>query len=301
MFLRHLKFPILPFLGPDYGYPPARDSRTLTWDRNPKPDRNDPKYFPVNSLPRHPGNGQRQVGPGTVPPGVGVGPGGPVNQNSINSPGMPIEEGMPPPMRELNSIPAVSGSWGPTPNDYPVAVSAGGINSAGPPQGPPPGDFYNAPVAVGGGAPVGGQVESEPGPGRGQRLLQRMAQQDHGGYGPNVGPGGGPNPVGSHPGTNGNGPAPVEQQRYSTLQYQRGDQRQYPRGAPNGGMVPAPPPAAFLGPPTPPHPLHHPAHHHHPAPPPPSLRTTDSPMTQPPILPPLAVPLWACSVIIGLI
>ena len=29
-----------------------RDSRTLTWDRNPKPDRSDPKYFPVNSLPR---------------------------------------------------------------------------------------------------------------------------------------------------------------------------------------------------------------------------------------------------------
>ena len=33
--------------GPHY-----RDSRTLTWDRNPKPDRSDPKYFPVNSLPR---------------------------------------------------------------------------------------------------------------------------------------------------------------------------------------------------------------------------------------------------------
>ena len=32
--------------------PPVRDSRTLTWDRNPKPDRSDPKYFPVNSLPR---------------------------------------------------------------------------------------------------------------------------------------------------------------------------------------------------------------------------------------------------------
>ena len=31
---------------------PFRDSRTLTWDRNPKPDRNDPKYFPINSLPR---------------------------------------------------------------------------------------------------------------------------------------------------------------------------------------------------------------------------------------------------------
>ena len=30
----------------------VRDSRTLTWDRNPKPDRSDPKYFPVNSLPR---------------------------------------------------------------------------------------------------------------------------------------------------------------------------------------------------------------------------------------------------------
>ena len=29
-----------------------RDARTLTWDRNPKPDRSDPKYFPVNSLPR---------------------------------------------------------------------------------------------------------------------------------------------------------------------------------------------------------------------------------------------------------
>ena len=33
-------------------YLPYRDARTLTWDRNPKPDRNDPKYFPVNSLPR---------------------------------------------------------------------------------------------------------------------------------------------------------------------------------------------------------------------------------------------------------
>ena len=36
-----------------------RDSRTLTWDRNPKPDRNDPKYFPINSLPR-----QRASNPG---------------------------------------------------------------------------------------------------------------------------------------------------------------------------------------------------------------------------------------------
>ena len=37
-----------------------RDARTLTWDRNPKPDRNDPKYFPVNSLPR------QRVGPGSA-------------------------------------------------------------------------------------------------------------------------------------------------------------------------------------------------------------------------------------------
>ena len=142
---------------------------------------------------------------------------------------MPIEEGMPPPMRELNTGTAVS-SWGPTGpggpgggNDYPVSVSTGGPNSAGPPQGPPPGDFYNS-------APVGGQVESEPGPGRGQRLLQRMAQPvppDGYRHGPN-------DPSGPNAGTNGSA-APVEQQRgYSTLQYQR----QYPRGAPNGGMVP---------------------------------------------------------------
>jgi hypothetical protein len=38
-------------LGRD-GMGSVRDSRTLTWDRNPKPDRSDPKYFPVNSLPR---------------------------------------------------------------------------------------------------------------------------------------------------------------------------------------------------------------------------------------------------------
>ena len=59
---------------------PFRDSRTLTWDRNPKPDRNDPKYFPVNSLPRQRvpnttlspprdewGAGQQQGGGGAEP------------------------------------------------------------------------------------------------------------------------------------------------------------------------------------------------------------------------------------------
>lgn len=185
--------------GPDYmaGYPPPRDARTLTWDRNPKPDRNDPKYFPVNSLPRHPGNGMR-------PPG----PGGPVaNNNSINSPGMAIEEGMPPPMRELNTT--STSAWG---NEYPVPVSSGAGNGPGPPGG----DYYNPNTSI----------ESEPGPGRGQRLLHRMAQDGYGG--------------GRHMahGTNGDlgGPPPQQQQRgYSTLQYQR----QYPRGgsAPNGGMV----------------------------------------------------------------
>ena len=156
--------------------------------------------------------------------------------NSMNSPGMPIEEGMPPPMRELNTT-SVSGgpSWGPN-NDYPVSVSAGGNPSAVNPQGPPPGDFYNAgPGVPGAPAPVGGQVESEPGPGRGQRLLHRMQAQDQGyrGHGPN-------DPVGPNSGvTNGVNPGGApgqEQQRYSTLQYQR----QYPRGAPNGGMVPPP-------------------------------------------------------------
>ena len=39
-------------------YLPYRDARTLTWDRNPKPDRSDPKYFPVNSLPRQQGGGR---------------------------------------------------------------------------------------------------------------------------------------------------------------------------------------------------------------------------------------------------
>ena len=42
----------------------VRDSRTLTWDRNPKPDRSDPKYFPVNSLPRQ--QQQHRVVPNTT-------------------------------------------------------------------------------------------------------------------------------------------------------------------------------------------------------------------------------------------
>ncbi|CAB4069131.1 SYDE [Lepeophtheirus salmonis] len=60
----------------NYNMPPYRDARTLTWDRNPKPDRNDPKYFPVNSLPR-------QMDHRHSPPRD--------------------ESGMPPPMRELST------------------------------------------------------------------------------------------------------------------------------------------------------------------------------------------------------
>jgi hypothetical protein len=179
--------------GPDYlgAYPP-RDARTLTWDRNPKPDRNDPKYFPVNSLPRHP-NGQRQapVGPN--------GPNGPQIQGGT-SPGMAIEEGMPPPMRELNTT---STTWG---SDYPPVTASQVAGGPAGPVGPPPGaaDFYS---------PVG--VESEAGPGRGQRLLHRMAQDRYGG-----------------PVANGGEP----QRGYSTLQYpSRGQQQQYPRS--NGGMI----------------------------------------------------------------
>lgn len=146
------------------GYPP-RDTRTLTWDRNPKPDRNDPKYFPVNSLPRHPGNAHQRL------------------PNAMNSPGMAIEEaGMPPPMRELNTAAPNwgAGGVGPTvpPNDYPPVSSVGG----------PPGDYYSS------------GAEGEQVPGRGQRLLHRMAQDRYG-------------------------------SGYSTLQYQR----QYPRS--NGGMM----------------------------------------------------------------
>ena len=56
--------------GPPPGWQPSggdgiiQDSRTLTWDRNPRPDRSDPKYFPVNSLPRQQQQQQRSSGVG---------------------------------------------------------------------------------------------------------------------------------------------------------------------------------------------------------------------------------------------
>jgi len=72
---------------PRRDFMPYRDSRTLTWDRNPKPDRNDPKYFPVNSLPRN-ANAANMVG-GNGPQML------PGSEDSI--------QGMPPPMRELST------------------------------------------------------------------------------------------------------------------------------------------------------------------------------------------------------
>ena len=117
------------------GHSSNRDARTLTWDRNPKPDRSDPKYFPVNSLPRQnhshhrggaqPGGGGGGGGadhpvdpgaPGGPPPLVDGYPGGPRPPDGGGDPMMGPhppprglggagggDPGMPPPMRELST------------------------------------------------------------------------------------------------------------------------------------------------------------------------------------------------------
>lgn len=85
---RGMDYPDGGISSPRRDYMPYRDARTLTWDRNPKPDRNDPKYFPVNSLPRQ--NSQNSTR-GTPLGGLG------------EDGGYPLEPGMPPPMRELNT------------------------------------------------------------------------------------------------------------------------------------------------------------------------------------------------------
>ena len=83
---------------------PFRDSRTLTWDRNPKPDRNDPKYFPVNSLPR-----QRVPNTTLSPPrdewGAGQQQGGaePTYGGGRYDNGAGYNRDMPPPMHALPS------------------------------------------------------------------------------------------------------------------------------------------------------------------------------------------------------
>ena len=93
----------------DQQQPAVRDSRTLTWDRNPKPDRNDPKYFPVNSLPR-----QRVPNTTLSPPrdewaGRGRGGGGAreagtyAGQYDNGGAGAGYGRDMPPPMHALPS------------------------------------------------------------------------------------------------------------------------------------------------------------------------------------------------------
>ena len=175
----------------DYGgnmqYRDARpmqpDARTLTWDRNPKPDRSDPKYFPVNSLPRHVNNRNNM--------NVQGGP----NVMDEASPVISRDEsmqGMPPPMRELNTgyqrdvsqQPRGGGGLGPSDGNYhqnqmqssgyyspngglaPERSADYGPSSSGYPQGD---------------SAVDNTVQSSqnPGlpPGRGQRLLHRMAQE----------------------------------------------------------------------------------------------------------------------------
>ena len=80
---------------------PVRDSRTLTWDRNPKPDRSDPKYFPVNSLPR-----QRVPNSALSPPREGW-RGGDYREGYAAPRGRevytPQSRDMPPPMHALPS------------------------------------------------------------------------------------------------------------------------------------------------------------------------------------------------------
>ena len=153
-----------------------RDSRTLTWDRNPKPDRSDPKYFPVNSLPRQSPHG---------------GPmGAPQPQGPPQPGGYPMSQdpGMPPPMRELSTgYPPMASQRSEYQNaGYYVQGGGGGT----PTGGGPPRDYYS---------------ENEMIPGRGQRLLHRMASEPNR-YGPARGS--------MHSPTNGGG-----DRRYNTLQY----------------------------------------------------------------------------------
>ncbi|TRY75245.1 hypothetical protein TCAL_01671 [Tigriopus californicus] len=173
-------------------YMPYRDSRTLTWDRNPKPDRNDPKYFPVNSLPRQsvPPNG-RPVGNGARPY-VG---------NSVNEPYMPSGRAedasvMPPPMRELNT------GYPPMETRYISNSNDNGYGYTGPAVVAPDYNNYGA--------------EDDPNlPGRGQRLLQRMGSDPSAHYS---------NSMGRHSVS-----SPSGGRRANTLQYP--SRHQYSRGS----------------------------------------------------------------------
>lgn len=164
-------------------YLPYRDARTLTWDRNPKPDRSDPKYFPVNSLPRQNHNHHRAQPGGGVDPAVGMDPGAPGPPPVVDGyPGPrpdgvdPMmgphppprglggggDPGMPPPMRELNTGYG-DGGGGPPPREPRYGNGGSGGNG---------GDYYGNESDSG--------IDSRPG--RGTRLLHRMAA-DPGRYG----------------------------------------------------------------------------------------------------------------------
>ena len=161
-------------------YLPYRDARTLTWDRNPKPDRSDPKYFPVNSLPRqnhHRGPQGGGADPTAMDPGA---PGPPPVVDGYPGPrpdgGDPMmgphppprglggggDPGMPPPMRELNTGYG-DGGGGPPPRE-PRYGNGGNAGNGG--------DYYGNESDSG--------IDSRPG--RGTRLLHRMAA-DPGRYG----------------------------------------------------------------------------------------------------------------------
>ena len=162
-------------------YLPYRDARTLTWDRNPKPDRSDPKYFPVNSLPRQNHNHHRgPPGGGGDPAAMDPGaPGPPPVVDGYPGPrpdgGDPMmgphppprglggggDPGMPPPMRELNTGYG-DGGGGPPPREPRYGNGNGGNG----------GDYYGNESDSG--------IDSRPG--RGTRLLHRMAA-DPGRYG----------------------------------------------------------------------------------------------------------------------
>ena len=208
-----------------------RDARTLTWDRNPKPDRSDPKYFPVNSLPRHVNNRNNMSG----------------GQNVMDeaSPVISREEsmqGMPPPMRELNtgyprdvSQQPRSGGHGPSDSSYhqnqmqssEYYSPNGGIGPERPADyGPNPSAYPPGDSAVD--SAQTSQNANIP-PGRGQRLLHRMAQERaHNQYprGPDTGSG-----VMEHGGHNNMG----SDYRSSTLQYSQSRARDQSYGMRGGG------------------------------------------------------------------
>lgn len=207
---------------PEY-YPNFRDARTLTWDRNPKPDRSDPKYFPVNSLPRQsPAAAAAAVAAQATPGSVYAGavgpqpPGGPVVGGPPGGPGGEAGIVMPPPMRELSTgyppIAVTNERYGQTG----AAAAAAAANPSNYFPGP------GGPVVNPGSAVPSDYYDDSEVPGRGQRLLHRIASEPSR-YG------GRQQQQQSMQSPNG---AAGADRRYNTLQY---PSRQYSRGG--GGSM----------------------------------------------------------------